>query len=61
MELGLRANAAQFALLMLINAFVGGMVGLERTRFFPRQLSSLLREVPRAPCARTDRLRLRRK
>ncbi|HEY3230633.1 MAG TPA: MFS transporter [Roseiflexaceae bacterium] len=31
MELGLRANAAQFALLMLINAFVGGMVGLERT------------------------------
>jgi MFS family permease len=30
-QLGLRANAAQFALLMLINAFVGGMVGLERT------------------------------
>jgi MFS family permease len=30
-RLGLRANAAQFALLMLINAFVGGMVGLERT------------------------------
>lgn len=29
--LGLRANASQFALLMLINAFVGGMVGLERT------------------------------
>lgn len=28
---GLRANAPQFALLMLINAFVGGMVGLERT------------------------------
>lgn len=28
---GLRANAAQFSLLMLINAFVGGMVGLERT------------------------------
>jgi MFS family permease len=28
---GLRANVAQFALLMLINAFVGGMVGLERT------------------------------
>jgi MFS family permease len=27
----LRANAAQFGLLMLINAFVGGMVGLERT------------------------------
>jgi MFS family permease len=31
LHLGLRANAAQFALLMLINAFVGGMVGLERT------------------------------
>lgn len=28
---GLRANATQFALLMLINAMVGGMVGLERT------------------------------
>ena len=31
MQQGLRANAAQFALLMLINAFVGGMAGLERT------------------------------
>jgi MFS family permease len=31
LTLGLRANATQFALLMLINAFVGGMVGLERT------------------------------
>ena len=29
--LGLRANWRQFALLMLINAFVGGMVGIERT------------------------------
>lgn len=29
--MGLRANLPQFALLMLINAFVGGMVGLERT------------------------------
>ena len=28
--LGLRANLAQFGLLVLINAFVGGMVGLER-------------------------------
>ena len=28
---GLRANAQQFALLVLINAFVGGMVGLERS------------------------------
>ena len=30
-RLGLRANAAQFGLLVLINAFVGGMIGLERT------------------------------
>ncbi len=29
--LGLRANARQFALLVLVNAFVGAMVGLERT------------------------------
>lgn len=29
--LGLRENWQQFSLLMLINAFVGGMVGLERT------------------------------
>jgi MFS family permease len=29
--LGLRANLGQFSLLVLINAFVGGMVGLERT------------------------------
>ena len=30
-RLGLRENAGQFALLVLVNAFVGGMVGLERT------------------------------
>ncbi|HEY8009071.1 MAG TPA: MFS transporter [Methylocella sp.] len=30
-ELGLRENWRQFSLLVLINAFVGGMVGLERT------------------------------
>ena len=30
-RLGLRANRAQFALLVLINAFVGAMVGVERT------------------------------
>jgi hypothetical protein len=29
-RLGLRANWRQFALLVLINAFVGAMVGLER-------------------------------
>lgn len=30
-RLGLRANWPQFALLVVINAFVGGMVGIERT------------------------------
>ncbi len=30
-RLGLRANWPQFALLVLVNAFVGGMVGLERS------------------------------
>lgn len=30
-ELGLRANRAQFSLLVLVNAFVGAMVGLERS------------------------------
>ena len=30
-SLGLRANWPQFALLVVINAFVGGMVGIERT------------------------------
>jgi hypothetical protein len=28
--LGLRQNLGQFSLLVLVNAFVGGMVGLER-------------------------------
>jgi MFS family permease len=30
-QLGLRENWRQFALLVIVNAFVGGMVGLERT------------------------------
>ena len=30
-RLGLRANWPQFTLLVVVNAFVGGMVGLERT------------------------------
>jgi MFS family permease len=30
-ELGLRANATQFTLLVIVNAFVGAMVGLERS------------------------------
>ncbi len=31
-HLGLRANWQQFTLLVIVNAFVGGMVGLERSR-----------------------------
>ena len=31
MKLGIRANLAQFTLLVIVNAFVGAMVGLERT------------------------------
>ena len=31
MRLGLRANAAQFTLLVAVNALVGGMLGQERT------------------------------
>src|SRR5215471_6372408 len=31
LKLGIRENIGQFLLLVLINAFVGGMVGLERT------------------------------
>ena len=30
-RLGLRENAAQFSLLVAVNAFVGAMVGLERS------------------------------
>jgi MFS family permease len=30
-QLGLRANASQFTLLVIVNAFVGAMVGLERS------------------------------
>src|SRR5438552_13069909 len=30
-RLGIRANLAQFSLLVVVNAFVGAMVGLERT------------------------------
>lgn len=30
-KLGLRENSAQFALLVIINAFVGGMIGMERS------------------------------
>ena len=30
-KLGLKENLSQFVLLVIVNAFVGGMVGLERT------------------------------
>src|SRR5262245_16320378 len=30
-KIGIRQNVGQFSLLVLINAFVGGMVGIERT------------------------------
>ena len=30
-RLGLRENLSQFSLLVVVDAFVGGMVGLERT------------------------------
>ena len=30
-QLGLKANLPQFSLLVLVNAFVGGMVGIERS------------------------------
>ena len=30
-QLGLKENWKQFTLLLIVNAFVGGMVGLERT------------------------------
>jgi len=34
-RLGLRANLAQFSLLVLVNAFVGAMVGMERSILSP--------------------------
>ena len=34
-RLGLRANLGQFSLLVLVNAFVGAMVGMERTILAP--------------------------
>lgn len=35
LQLGLEANRAQFARLVLVNAFVGGLIGLERTILSP--------------------------
>ena len=31
LRLGLRENVGQFTLLVVVNAFVGGMIGLERS------------------------------
>lgn len=39
-QLGLKANWKQFALLLLINGFVGGMIGMERS-IFPEFASSV--------------------
>jgi len=39
-QLGMRQNWRQFALLVLVNAFVGGMVGLERS-IFPQLASEV--------------------
>jgi hypothetical protein len=33
--LGIRANLAQFSLLVVVNAFVGAMIGIERSRRTP--------------------------
>ena len=46
-QLGLRANWRQFTLLVLINGFVGGMVGLERT-ILPRLAEQEFQLVARA-------------
>lgn len=34
-RLGIRENAAQFSVLVVVNAFVGGMIGMERTVLSP--------------------------
>lgn len=34
-KLGIRANLAQFTLLVVVNAFVGAMVGMDRTILAP--------------------------
>ena len=53
-QLGLRENLAQFSLLVAINAFVGAMVGLERSTL-PLDRPRRLRARPRAPrCCRSS-------
>jgi hypothetical protein len=52
-RLGLRENLAQFSLLVVVNAFVGAMVGMERTSCRrSRSRSSTSRRRPR--CSRSS-------
>ena len=46
-RLGLGGNVAQFTLLVVVNAFVGAMVGLERS-ILPAMAEQEFRKVPRA-------------
>ena len=56
-ELGLRANLAQFSLLVVVNAFVGAMVGMERSILPGPSLQVRTRPafsvVTRPACSRT--------
>ncbi len=45
-RLGLRANLAQFSLLVAVNALVGGTLGQERTNFFAGTLSDRFGRKP---------------
>ena len=45
--LGLKANWKQFTLLVVVNAFVGGMIGLERT-IIPQIAEAKMPEVIRS-------------
>ena len=52
-RLGLRANWQQFTLLVIVNAFVGGMVGLERSVVPPARVKV---PVPTGPLVITPPL-----
>jgi len=47
-RLGLRANLGQFSLLVLVNAFVGAMVGMERSIRMRETLAEPTVEAPPA-------------
>ncbi|WP_434582349.1 hypothetical protein [Carbonactinospora thermoautotrophica] len=51
MRLGLAVNAAQFTLLVAVNALVGGLLGAERT-VLPLLAQSAACSAPSAPCCR---------